>query len=490
MKEDRRKVKILKEIQQASEKQDFSRLHEIAADQSSSTTDEDIRAALTDAYVYHFGELSMDYAGAKYYSNDRLGHLDEILDLLARLVLFSTDSFYAITYSRFLREKAELLADVSSRKVLLQSAIDLLSGRMETEPDNIGYSAELAEALVDSAALDSEPETETDRTARLLEDMTASLEITNLETVGRAVVYIRQIPKFAGIPRLKRAINAFDQWVFANLTTWPEIPRIWCSLHIHALQSAFNDTLFNHWYQVAQQLPELIPPGASGLSKLSHDIFSLGTALLEKENGEAGEKCLSLCLKLEALLYSSDGAGNAMVWRSLHFSVFLIRWYINQNRIEDAVTLLNTQLDFGRAAIAVHGSEPSLHSQMSSLLELSLDLAVPVDPNDREVIFHEIIEHCSARTEGLKQQFGDSIDVGGRKVWQYLYYVYEEDFLKIARYSQLLGRREEAITVLNDLYSLIRMQEEELNLHSIDWSLIVESDDFAAIRVELSNLDD
>ena len=485
MNEGRIKDKILNEIRQLSEEQDYASLDEIAAGQSESTADEDIRAALAEAYAYHFGELSMDYAGAKYYSGDRLGHLDEILGLLSRLVLLSTDSFYAVSYSRFLREKAELLEDEASRKILLQSAIDLLSMRMDAEPEIISYAAELAEALTDFAALEGKQEDVTERAAALIEEMTAKLKITNLETVGRAVVYIRRISKCSGGSRLKRAVDAFDQWVFANLTTWPEVPLIWLSLHIHELQSEFDEVLFNHWYQVALQLPELVPPGTSGLSKLSYDIFSLGSALIEAENGDAGEKCLLLSLDLEALLYSGDGAGSSMAWRSLHFAVLLIRWYIDQNRIEDAAKLLNSQLDFGRTALAGSGSETSLHTQMSSLLELTLDLNVPVDPKDREEIYREIIIHCSARTEGLKQQFGDYMDTGGRKVWQYLYYVYEEDYLKIARYSLLLGRREEAIDVLNDLHSLIRMQEEELNLQAIDWNSIVESDDFAAIREEL-----
>jgi hypothetical protein len=412
-------------------------------------------------------------------------HLADLLDRLTRLISISKDPYHVIEKSRFLREQAVLETNDTERQRLFEEAYAVLSALLDdlgpSDPRNVQCQAEMVETLADWSMFRSDRNEPLDQAADILERLLAETDETTFETVGSAMMYVRRLPEYPAHPRLADLTAAFDRWAEDRWTQKPGLLITWCSLYIILLYHRHTDSLFENWYARATQIPKVVTGAESELSKLSHDIFSLAADLIRKGEDEAGERCYLLSLDLETFLCRA-GNQRGMAWRKLHFAGFLIEFYLEHDRTPEAIDVLVEQLQFGRDMLGTYGTESSLHSYMSRLLQIRLDL---IEDREKADVYREITEHLSKRIEALKEQFSDFMVVADRKVWRYLYYVYDDDYENLIRCHLMLGNREEAIRVLREWFSVDTRKREELDHSSVDWKQIAAKEEFAPVRTDL-----
>lgn len=476
---------LLERISRYSNEWDMAALDEITATYTDVAMDDDVRSALIEAYSYHYGQLAMDYAAGKYWSGGQSAHLEDLLDRLSRLSAISGDPFDVIQKTRFLREQAVLETDETERQRLFAEAYALLDALLdelaESDPTTTKCRAEMVEILADRAIFRGDRNEPLDHAADILERLLADLDEATFETVGAAMMYVRRLPEFPAHRRLAELTSAFDRWAETNWARNPLLLVSWSSLYLILLHHRADGPLFDHWYVRATQIPRVATGTEKRLSNLSHDIFSLAADLVRKGSPEEGEKCYRLSLELETFLYHAY-EDTGMAWRKLHFAGFLIEFYREHNRTPEAVEVLREHLLFGREALRRYGSESSLHRYMSDLLQAGLELS---DEREKTETYREITEHLAKRIEALKAQFSDHTDVAGKSVWQYLYYVYDDDYENLIRYHLLLGNPAEALRVLREWFDLDTQKREHLNHSSVDWAQIADKEEFAEIRREL-----
>jgi hypothetical protein len=480
---------LLDRIHRYTDEWDLTTLDEIAAAYTDSGADEavddDVRSALIDAYGYHYGQLAMDYGTEKYWSGGRAVHLEDLLDRLTRLISISKDPYHVIEKSRFLREQASLASDEEERRLRFAEALALLDAVLndldDSDPMATRFRAEMVEALAEQGLFRINADESLNRAADILERLLAETDETTFETVGSAMMYARRLPEYPAHPRLADLTARFDRWAEDRWTQKPGFLITWCSLYIILLYHRHTDSLFENWYARATQIPKVVTGAESELSKLSHDIHSLAADLIRKGEDEAGERCYLLSLDLETFLYRL-GEDAGMAWRKLHFAAPLIAFYRERHRTSEAVEILREHLRFGREALRTHGSESSMHGQMSDLLRTGIEL---FDEDEKTGAYREIIVHLTKRIEALKEQFSDYSTVADRKVWSYLYYVYDDDYETLIRCHLMLGNREDAIRVLREWFSLDTRKREELDHSSVDWHQIAAKEEFAPVRTDL-----
>jgi hypothetical protein len=476
---------LLTRINRYSEEWDLAALDELATGLTDAEIHDDVRTRLIEAYSYHYGELAMDYTAEKYWSGDQAQHLEKLLDRLSRLVAISGDAFYSMQKSRFLREQAVLETDGTERQRLFEEAYAALAALLDdldrSDPRNAQCRAEMVETLAESAMFGSDRSELLDQAADILERLLAELDETTFETVGSAMMYVRRLHEFPASRRLMEITAAFDRWAEDRWTQKPGLLITWCSLYIILLYHRHTDSLFENWYARATQIPKVVKEAEEELSKLSHDIFSLAADLIRKGEDEAGERCYLLSLDVETVLFRT-GAHKGMAWRKLYFAGFLIEFYLEHNRTPEAIDLLLEQLQFGRDMLETYGTESSLHGLMSGLLKIRLDL---IEEREKADVYREITEHLTQRIAALKEQFSDFMVVADRKVWRYLYYVYDEDYENLIRCYLMLGNAEEAIRVLQEWFSLDTRKREDLGHSSVDWRQIAAKQEFAPVRADL-----
>jgi hypothetical protein len=479
---------LLERIRRYADEWDMAALDEIAATYTGVAMDYDVRSALIDAYGYHYGQLAMDYAAGKYWSGGRAAHLEDLLDRLTRLISLSGDPSDVIQKSQCLREQATLETDERERQRLFVEAYalldELLDGLDASDPMTTQCRAEMVEALAESAMFQSDRSDRNqplDHAADILERLLAELDEDTFETVGAAMMYVRRLPEFPAHRRLADLTAAFDRWAESNWARSPILLVSWSSLYLILLHHRTDGPLFDHWYVRAARIPRVATGTEERLSNLSHDILSLAADLVRRGSLEAGEKCYVLSLDLETLLYHAN-ADTGMAWRKLHFAGFLIAFYREHKRTTEAVAVLREHLRFGREALRRFGSESSLHGHMSDLLQAGLEL---FDERETTETYREITEHLEKRIAALKEQFSDHTVVAGKKVWQYLYYVHDDDYENLVHYHLMLGNRAEAINVLREWASLDTRKREQLNHSTVDWAQLAAKEEFVEIRREL-----
>ncbi len=476
---------LLERIARYSDEWDLAALDEIATGLTDAEIDDAARTRLIEAYSYHYGQLAMDYTAEKYWSGGQAQHLEELLDRLSRLISISRDPYHVIEKSRFLREKALLESDDTKRHRLFEEAYAVLAALLDnldrSDPQNAQCRAEMVETLADWSMFRSDRNEPLDQAADILERLLAELDETTFETVGSAMMYVRRLQEFPAFRRLMEITAAFDRWAEDRWTHEPGLLITWCSLSIILLYDHHTDSLFENWYARATQIPKVVTGGENGLSKLSYDIFSLAADLIRKGEDEAGERCYLLSLDVETVLCRT-GAPKGMAWRKLHFAGFLIEFYLEHGRTPEASDLLREQLQFGRDMLETYGTESSLHGHMSGLLQTRLDL---IEEPEKADVYREITEHLTKRIEALKEQFSDFMVVADRKVWRYLYYVYDDDYENLIRCHLMLGNGDEAIRVLQEWFRLDTGKREDLGHSSVDWHQIAAKEEFAPVRAEL-----
>jgi hypothetical protein len=476
---------LLERINRYSEEWDLAALDELALNFTGAEINDAVRTRLIEAYCYHYGQLAMDYAAEKYWSGGQSQHLSELLDRLSRLVSISGDPFYLIQKARFLREQAVLDTDETERQRHFEEAYAVLDTLLDnldrSDPTTTKCRAEMVELLAEWSVFRSDRIEPLDRAADILERLLSELDQTTFETVGAAMMYVRRLPEFPACRRLVELTTAFDRWAEDRWTRKPELLITWCSLYVILLHQCHTDSLFENWYAGANRIPKVVKGAENGLSRLSHSVFSLAADLIRKGEDEAGERCYLLSLDIETVLCRT-GAHKGMAWRKLHFAGFLIDFYLEHDRTPEAIDLLLEHLQFGRDMLETYGTESSLHGHMSGLLQIRLDL---FEDREKADVYREITEHLTRRIEALKEQFSDFMVVADRKVWRYLYYVYDDDYENLIRCHLMLGNGDEAIRVLQEWFSLDTRKREELGHSSVDWHQIAAKQEFAPVRADL-----
>jgi tetratricopeptide (TPR) repeat protein len=437
------KNKLIKKIENYEDSYDWEGLDNIAKAHLKNSIGEDTFEALLDAYNYIYGQLWMDYAGGKYWG-DKLEHLNSMIDCLTWPRKLTVDTYYDLEYIKNISEKTKLVSEADKKKELFEVALYAIYELLKNEPDNIDYKSVKLELLIDCYEQKVNKVKAMESAVDLLQKMLQDISTANYSTVCSSMMYSRRLKNYNEIPSLVKINEEFDKH---SQTIWlsnPETLIDWCKNYYYTISSQISLTHFNNWFAVAKTIPEKLIGIEKDLSNLSFDITSICSVLEKKGFVSEAEKTYLLSLEIEQLIYSND-QNKGMAWRKLSIARSLVQFYVSHNRLDEAVKLIRAQLDYGSKLLGGVFEESEMHSQMRSLRIWLMDL---VESERTEENYQKVITHCQRRIALLKEQFKDYDTFGDKKLWRYLFYLYNEDYAEQIRYYLFLDKKNEAIEIL------------------------------------------
>jgi antitoxin component HigA of HigAB toxin-antitoxin module len=449
------KNEVLKKINEYSELCDWQGLDNIAQQHLKSPIGDEGFEELISAYSYVYGQMWMDYAGKKYWGN-KLEHLNSMIDCLSWPRKLTDDTYYDLEYIKNVSNKAKLVSEPDKKKELFELALYAIDELLENEPDNNEYKSVKLEVLIDCYEQKVNIVKALESAVDLLQKMLQDINTSNYSTVCSSMMYSRRLKNYYEIPMLVKVNEEFDKH---SQTIWSSDTKTmidWCKHYYYTISSQMSLTHFNNWFSVAKTIPEKLNGTEKDLSNLSYDIYSISNHFENKGLISEAEKTYLLSLEIEQMIYEID-ENKKMAWRKLNIARTLIEFYVSHNRLDEAVQQTREQLKYGNKLISNGFEDSELHSQMRNILIRLMQL---LDSERTVENYQRVLMHCNRRIELLKEIFNEHINIGDKKIWNYLFYLYEEDYKEQIRYNLFLNRKNEAIEVLNTWYEYLSQYDD------------------------------